>query len=147
MRNMNRGFTLLEVLTVAVVIGVLTAIAVPSWQTHVLRTRRGEATAALLDLQRAQDRYFGTHARYAPAAQLDSAPPDGLGMHELTPLGAYRLELNTAADGLGFLATATVVPSSGQAGDERCARFTIDHLGQRRATDASGIERSADCWR
>ena len=31
--------------------------------------------------------------------------------------------------------------------DSRCAQFSIDHLGIRRAIDADARERTADCWR
>ena len=140
------GFTVLEVLTALVVIGVLVAVAVPTWQTHAMRVRRHEAMSALLDLQRAQDLYFGRHARYAGPAQLSAAAPAGLGLGATTTHGYYSLALHLADDGLAFQATAAAESGTGQSADERCARFTIDNLGQRRAADASGRDRSADCW-
>ncbi|MBC8024359.1 MAG: prepilin-type N-terminal cleavage/methylation domain-containing protein, partial [Steroidobacteraceae bacterium] len=69
-RRAVSGFTLLEVLTAVVVVGVLAAIAIPSWRTHLLRARRGDATAALIEVQKAQDAFFGRQARYADAARL-----------------------------------------------------------------------------
>jgi len=141
-----RGFTIAEILTAAVVIAVLAAIAIPSWRTHTLRVRRAEARDALTALQAAQDRYFGRNARYATAAQLSAAPPGGLGLTATTAHGLYDLTLETSADGLGYLATARAVARGGQDADDRCATFTIDHVGQMSATDASGKDRSADCW-
>lgn len=140
------GFTVLEVLTALVVVGVLVAVAVPTWQTHAMRVRRHEAMSALLDLQRAQDAYFGRNARYAGASQLSTAAPAGLGIDATTTHGYYSLALRTAGDGLAFEATAAPASGAGQSADERCARFTIDNLGQRRAADATGRDRSADCW-
>jgi type IV pilus assembly protein PilE len=134
----RRGFTLLEILTALIVVGVLAAIAIPSWRTHLLRTRRADASATLLAVQKAQDSWFAGHARYADAAQL------GIGG---SAHGWYTLELTVAADGLGYLATAQATRGSAQSPDERCSRFTIDHLGQRRAFDVGGVDRSPDCWR
>jgi type IV pilus assembly protein PilE len=141
------GFTAFEVLTALVVVGVLAAIAIPSWRSHLLKTRRGDAIAALIAVQKAQDQYFGRHARYAVATQLAVASPGGLGLGETSAHGYYGISLQTSADGLDYRATARALAREGQSVDARCAEFTIDHNGQRRATDAAGADRSADCWR
>lgn len=147
MRERCAGFTLLEALTVAVVIGVIAAIAIPSWRSHLLRARRADAVAALIELQKAQDGFFGRHARYADATRLSTPAPGGLGLPATSPRGFYRIELATSADGLDYTATAGTLSSAGQADDARCATFSIDQLGQRRALDAEGNDRTADCWR
>jgi type IV pilus assembly protein PilE len=142
-----RGFTLVELLTVAVVVIVLGAIAVPMYRSHLLRVRRADASAALVAIQGAQDRHFGRGARYAEGDQLTLEAPGGLGLKNASERGYYALELKTSADGLGYLATARASDTSGQDADTRCARMTIDHNGQRRAYDAHGADRTADCWR
>lgn len=141
-----RGFTVIEILTALVVIAVLAAIAIPMWRTHLLRVRRAEARDALLGLQAAQDRFFGRNARYATAAQLSARAPEGLDLPGTTAHGLYAITLETAADGLGYRASARAVARAGQDADDRCAVFTIDHVGQMSATDPSGTDRSADCW-
>lgn len=142
-----RGFTLSEVLTALVVVVVLVAIAIPSWRSHTLRVRRGEAVALLVALQSAQDEYFGRHARYATAAQLSLEPPGGLGLKPESEHGNYSLALATHSDGLGFQATVHPAPRATQSDDSRCTEFSIDHNGRRRAQDSEGKDRSADCWR
>jgi type IV pilus assembly protein PilE len=143
----TRGVTLAELLTVLVVVTVLTAVAVPLWRVHLLRVRREDAMAALLALQAAQDRYFGKFARYASAAQLTRAAPDGLGLKALSEHGYYHIELRSSDDGLGYSARARATRGTGQADDTRCIEFTLDHNNRRRATDNEGNDRSADCWR
>jgi hypothetical protein len=59
----------------------------------------------------------------------------------------YAIELRTAEDGLSYSATARAITRATAAPDTRCALFSIDHLGIRRALDADGKDRSADCWR
>lgn len=147
MNSRVKGFTLAEILTALVVIAVLTAIAIPAWRTHLLRVRRADATAALLALQAAQDRHFARHARYAATTLLEGAPPEGLGLTAISPQGHYDLTLDTDADGFAYRAYARPRAAQGQADDQRCAEFGIDQNGQRRATDAEGKDRSADCWR
>jgi type IV pilus assembly protein PilE len=142
-----RGFTLAELLTALVVVVVLTAIAVPMWRNHLLRVRRADAIAALMAVQSGQDKYFGRNARYAGAAALVTQPPAGLGLATTSERGFYQIELRTSGDALEYTATASSRPTAFEAEDTRCAQLSIDHLGIRRAKDASGADRSADCWR
>jgi type IV pilus assembly protein PilE len=140
------GFTILEILTALVVVAVLAAFAVPTWRTHLLRVHRADARAALIAVQSAQDRFFGTHARYANEAEAVEPAPRGLALKLESEHSFYSIAIETSADGLGYLATARGVANAGQADDARCARFTLDHNGRRRAADARGTDRSADCW-
>lgn len=144
-RARQRGFTLIETLTVIVVLGVLVAIAIPSWQQHVLRTRRSSAKEMLLQVQIAQEKFFGRNARYATTAEISRPEPAGLGLPALAANPDYQLSLATAADGLAFIATARA--TAAQTADTHCVTFTIDHVGMRTAADAAGIDRSGDCWR
>jgi type IV pilus assembly protein PilE len=139
------GFTLAEVLTAMVVIAVLAAVAVPVWRVHSLRVRRADAISALVAVQNAEDKFFGRHAHYASGGQLDAPEPAGLGLESRSAHGYYDIELRSS-DGLAFTATARVNRSGGQSDDTRCVEFSIDHNGLRRAVDAAGQDRSADCW-
>jgi len=134
----RRGFTLAELVTALVVVTVLAAVAVPLWRAHLLRVRRADATAALIALQAAQDQYFGRNARYADIAQL--------GLRNVSARGYYGVEVRDSDDGLAYVATARAAPSTGQSDDTRCVEFTLDQNDRRRAVDAEGNDRSADCW-
>jgi type IV pilus assembly protein PilE len=142
-----RGFTLAEVLTALVVVVVLAAVAIPMWRVHMLRVRRADATAALIAVQSAQDAYFGRHAHYAEAAQLTRPAPEGLGLDDRSERGYYDIELQRRDDGLGYLASAHASSRAGQSDDTRCVQFSLDQNNRRRALDAQGKDRSADCWR
>ena len=48
--QLNNGFTLIELLIAVAIVGILSAIAYPSYQQHVMKTKRAEAQAQLMEL-------------------------------------------------------------------------------------------------
>lgn len=87
MRQQNRGFTLVELLTVCAVAAVLATLALPTWQTHLLRAARIDAVEALTRLQAAQESYRGLHGLYT--ADL----PALRGTAAISPQGRYAIEV------------------------------------------------------
>ena len=146
-RLRTAGFTLAEILTALIVVAVLAALAVPLWRNHLLRVHRTDGRAALIAAQTAQDKFFGTHARYASGAEIAAPAPQGLALKDVSELGFYRIAVKASDDGLGFVATARANSALGQTQDARCVELTLDHVGRRRAVDTNGEDRSADCWR
>jgi len=142
----RRGFTLTEVLTALVALTVLAAVAVTMWRSSDLKSRRHDAIEALMTLQKAQDQYFGLHARYAAEAQVGAAPPAGLGIPPKSKRGYYAISTRNSPDNLGYWATARVVPRVEESADERCVELRLDQNGRRFAVDSKGADRSADCW-
>ena len=141
----QRGVTLIELLTVVVVVAVLAAIAIPSYRIHVMRSRRSEATAALLQLQAAQEKFYLQQNRYTD--NLAAPPPNGLGLTGRSANGAYDLSvaLNTDPSHTGDQSyTATARAGGGQAADTQCASFTLTDAGLRGASGSAGID---TCWR
>jgi type IV pilus assembly protein PilE len=128
------GWSLIELLVVVAVLAALALAAASGYRSAMLRTHRAEATAALLGLAAAQERFHLQHNMYA--SELATAPPDGLGLSPTSAGGRYAIEINRA-DAIGYTATATA--QGPQALDSHCATFGIDATGARSAT-------SADCW-
>ena len=59
--NMQKGFTLAELLIVMAIIGILTAVALPAYQDHVMRGKLIQATAALTDARLKYEQYYQDH--------------------------------------------------------------------------------------
>jgi type IV pilus assembly protein PilE len=142
MRRPTPGFTLVELACVLVALALLAALALPSFVDSLRRARRSEATAALQQLQLAEERWRTDHASYTPAL------PD-LGLPALTGSGYYAIAIN-AADDQGFTADANAAAT--QLADTSCRVIELVQAGGRvgyASIDASGRLSTASpdpCW-
>lgn len=144
----HRGFTLIELLIGLAIVGILSAIAWPSYSAVIQRAQRNDARIALLQLQHQQERHYATHLRYA--SRIGATPgADTLVTPARTAGGHYRLSVTATADGQGYTATATADAAGQQARDRHCQGFSVDQTGLRRSADAHQNWSEADphrCW-
>ncbi|MBI3900127.1 MAG: prepilin-type N-terminal cleavage/methylation domain-containing protein [Gammaproteobacteria bacterium] len=91
-----RGFTLIELMIVVVIIGILASIAYPGYTTFMTQGRRSDAHTALLRITDVQEKFFTRCNSYASSltATRDCANL-GLGMTQLSPDHHYFLSLIT----------------------------------------------------
>ena len=87
MRRTSRreGFTLIELMIVTALIGILAAIAIPTFLTYQARSRRSEAYANLSAISRAQKAFSATKGVFhdSGAPYPDWVPYGGLGTHKM----------------------------------------------------------------
>ncbi len=111
MRKNQTGVTLIELVVVIVIIGILAAIAIPSYRQYVIRSQRSDAKEAILRLATAQEKFYLQNNRYAIDDERDDAPPAGLGIDN-SERGWYTLavveptDVDDATDGFTVRATA-----------------------------------------
>ncbi|HET6724953.1 MAG TPA: type IV pilin protein [Gammaproteobacteria bacterium] len=131
-RTTGAGFTLIELLIVIVIIGVIAAIAYPSYRESVIRSDRSDAKVAL---QRAAQAFERCYAQYH--SYKDSNCPS---FPQTTPNGYYSVTATVAT--VTFAITATPVSGGPQSDDSDCTSFTLDSTGAQGATGSS----SSECW-
>jgi type IV pilus assembly protein PilE len=129
-----RGVTLMELMIVVVIIGILTAIAYPSYRQYVAKAKRNEAKAALLQIATMQERFYLQNSTYTANMIALGFP---VGANFLTDSESYIVNV-TAASPQTFSATATYQKSDAEAG--KCATFSIDGRNSKTSTPF------ADCW-
>jgi len=141
------GMTLIELVVVIMIVGVLAAVAIPSYRNYVLRSQRSDAKDALLALSTQLEKHYLQCNDYAEtiAAAPDCAAREVQGA-AASENGWYDLQI-LAPDATGFTVTATATVGENQAQDLECQSFSVTDRGVRRALDDGGADNTAECWR
>lgn len=143
-RRRMTGFTLIEVMITVAIIGILSAVALPSYQSYIQKSRRTEARTILMDAASKQEQYilnFRTYTTSMTALGYAASPAT-------SETGLYSV--SAAAGGCGSIArcytlTATAVTGKGQDKDTKCKSFSLDSTGAKTSKNASDAA-TTDCW-
>jgi len=136
MKN-QKGFTLIEVMIVVVIVAILAAVAIPSYQDSVRKTRRADGKEALTRIAALQERFFFTNNRYGTFRDLGLSATAGYDVQIDSQEGFYKIRLVDCGATTCFQLQAT--PTGAQTQDTSCALFSLNQVGQKTAT-------SDKCW-
>ena len=142
----QRGFTLIEIMITIVILGVLLAVAIPSYQAQVIRGRRLDARSALLEASSREEKLYAISNQYSATA-VDLGYPNLPFAISSSGNGTsyYTLSLTISNAGASYVATAT--PTAGQTQDFDCYTYTVDQSGARGNLNANGQPTSTSgCW-
>jgi len=159
MKN-NRGFTLIELMIAVVIVAILAAVAFPTYQNSVRKSRRAEAKIALLEVAQILERCFTEFNVFVgPPSQcriLTDTDADTFGdsftaiATNLSPFngqGYYTISIPALTfTGTTYLITATPTTKGRQDKDTQCASYTLDNTGIKDAFNSSAASTRDICW-
>lgn len=133
MRTTHAGFTLIELMIVIVIVGILAAVAVPSYSDYVQRGKITEATTNLGTLRVRMEQFFQDNRTYI-GGPCSPAAADAK---------YFGYACTVAPSATGFTISATGVAGQGMGG----FTYTIDQANNKTSTiTASGWTGNATCW-
>lgn len=136
------GFTLIELMIAVAVLGIIAAVALPSYQDHVRRTNRAEAKSILLEMSQLLERNYTTVNRYDQKS-------DGTSFTLLTTqspkTGTAKYTIQFAAGSLTQNTyTLQAIPTGSMTGDA-CSTLTLTNTGVKGVESGATLD-VATCW-
>ena len=128
------GFTLIELMIVVAIIGILAAVALPSYRESVRRGDRASARAAMLEAQQFMERFYATNDKYTSAVLPN----------RLLAVPAQSVKYNLTVTSTVNTYTVTAAPVST---DAKCGDLKLNNLGQRWALGTTATATVSTCWK
>jgi len=138
--KINQGFSLIELMIVVSIIGVIAAVAFPSYVDSTRKTNRSDAYTSLSRSAALQEREYTENNAYTNViADIGGATSDE---------GFYTIAADISACTVScYSLSATPIAGGTQAEDETCWTITLDHTGRKTSkTKAGASNPTGTCW-
>lgn len=136
-RHQSLGFTLIELMVVVAIIGILAAVAMPSYQNYVRRGQLPEAASILSDFRVKLEQYYQDNRAYSTDGTC------GTGVLTFAPANAKYFTYSCATAGSYQSYTLTATGASGLAVG---TTYTLTNSGAKATTSYKGAASTKACW-
>lgn len=144
LKKTNRGYTLIEIMMVVIIVGILAAVAIPSYVDNVKRGRRSDAKAKLMQDVQSMEAFLTVNNAYdkdttgvAVALPITTSPIGAVGNNI-----DYDISFAVATTQTTYKIQA-VPHAGGKMDGDACGTFTIDNFGARTVSGSLSMDQ---CW-
>ncbi|MGV8900584.1 MAG: type IV pilin protein [Burkholderiaceae bacterium] len=146
MMSLQKGFTLIELMIVVAVIGILAAVAYPSYQDSIIKTKRAEGRAALMAVMQQQERYYTQNNAYFPFTSATADNTFRWFSGDSATASSYEIKAEACTgDVIGSCVMLTAMPGTTKVNstykDAKCLNLTFTSTGIKAASGAA-----TNCW-
>jgi type IV pilus assembly protein PilE len=145
-----RGFSLIELMIVIAIVGILAAVAIPSYQDSIKKGKRAEGRTALTEMLQQQERYAtqkGTYAEFTTAgATTGDAAAFKTFSGDTRAKASYLLGSRKCTAPNDNLKNCVVVFASPQFDDPQITELRIESTGVKSCTTPTTATQSL-CWK
>lgn len=130
----SRGFTLIEVVITMAILGLIVAVAIPSYDRYKRKGYRMDAISYLTTAATLEENWMAEHGTYT----TDKTKLGG----NTTEYDHYDIVVQAGSSTFSITATA----KNNQATDTDCIKYTIDNVGRKLAERGDTTDNSTRCW-
>ena len=143
MNKAKNGFTLIELMIVVAIVGILAAIAYPSYLAQIHQSRRATGIQSVLECAAVLERRYTLNRTYTEGACEDIDNDDYKITVTISGLSRTNRACTSNDNENCFLITA----SSSVSSDTDCKTMKYNELGIKTAYDSNGSPNTQTCWR
>lgn len=142
----QKGFTLIELMIVVAIVGILAAVVYPSYQDSIIKTKRSEGRAALMQIMQQQERFYTQNNTYFSFDSTTANNSFKWYSGDSASGSSYQIDAKACADDvIGNCVVLTATPGDTKVNtnykDPKCGNLTLTSTGIK---DRSGT--TTNCW-